>query len=177
MTNGKAKRPDFTVSSDTLKIESLLRELKEGEVLEYETMTKAIGRNIRKEASYCLVSARRRLLVEDIYTANVRGVGVMRGTSSDTIQACRRETHDRVNSRLRQGKRYLNVAANNFAKLTAEEKTSVVLQGTLISLHESINKDRSSKRLEGAIIASNTTSGPIPIPNFKAMEVIQKEGE
>lgn len=173
MEDKKGKRPDFTISAETRMLDAMLRECKEGEVLTYEVMSCALGQDVHGIIQR-LQSARRRLLSDGIYTATVRGVGVMVCAKKDAIAGARRQRSDRINSCVRQAKRMLNVAALDFDSLSPQEKTAFVLESTLVGAHELLNKEKSAKRLEGAIVVSNAVSGPIPLPGAKALEVVKE---
>ena len=73
-------------SADTAIIESLLRQTPEGDVLTYDEMSIALGRDVREFCKGNLYSARRILLNSDgIATDAVRGEGVKRLTSDGVL--------------------------------------------------------------------------------------------
>lgn len=173
MNNGKGSRPDFAVSANTATLEAMIRELKEGDVLSYDKMNAALGCNVRKSLMHCIQSARRRTLADGIYTAAIRGEGIMRGTAANSINGSQMH-RKRAHSQFRQAKKCLNVAASKFTELPPESKAAVVLEGTLIAMHESIDRDKAQKKLVQAITAANASSQPIPLPVFKAMDAIKE---
>ena len=77
--------PLFVKSNDTARLESLLREAAEGEVVTYEQMTAAIGRNVREHAQGSLVSARRIVGRDGIHTAAVPSEGIRRLTPAECV--------------------------------------------------------------------------------------------
>lgn len=115
------KRTIAEKSSDTALIESMFNELSVGDVLEYEKMSTALGRDARKHCRHNIQSAKRSCESRGIVLAAIPGVGYKRLDSHGIVEA---SSGDRKRvSRL--SKRALRkLASVKFEELSNEEKAS-----------------------------------------------------
>ena len=68
----------FEKSADTKIIETVLKEAKVGEVITYDAMSKALGRDVRSHAQGAMQTARKTMLDGGIVFGTERNVGLIR---------------------------------------------------------------------------------------------------
>lgn len=155
------------LSIDTQTIERLLAVVAVGEMLSYDVMTEAIGRDVQNGARHILKSACLRLLRDQqMVFAPVWGQGIKRlddigivGTGVSTLK--------RVHNLARRGARTL-AAVQDFNALPNETKVKHNLMAAQLGMLSQITSGRLAKKLEAATSAAST-----PMPTMKLLEAIK----
>lgn len=81
------KQHIWAIAGDTLTVMEKFKQTPEGEIISYDELSEAIGRDIRKSAYYCVTTARRKLLNEEhMVFAAVRNQGYKRLTDVDKVE-------------------------------------------------------------------------------------------
>lgn len=145
-------------SVDTKVIEALLAEAVVGQVITYEEMSKAIGRDVRQHALSSLVTARRSLEKDKRIVFGVeRNVGLKRLNDVEivsTAESSRRHMQ-------RTAKRSLTkLATVNFENLDADAKRQHVTYSAQLGALAMFAAKASTKKIEGKV---NGSSRDLPI--------------
>ncbi|MAT51520.1 MAG: hypothetical protein CMK32_10095 [Porticoccaceae bacterium] len=132
-------------SSDTRIIESMLKAASVGQLITYDEISTAIGRDVRKHASSSLVTARRSLLLEcGIVFGVERGVGLKRLDDEEIVDTTE---SDRVRI-LRASKRTLDkLSVVKFDSLPEDYKRQHVVASAQMGAISLFSKKTSAKKI------------------------------
>jgi hypothetical protein len=147
------------LSVDTLAVEKILCAIEIGDVVPYETLSGAIGRDVQHQARHILDSARQRCLRErQMVFAPVFGVGMKRlddiGIISTGTSAVKR-----INNMARVGSRKLAAVAN-FDALPNDQKVKHNVTMSQLGVLAHMTKGSTAKKIEARI-------GDAPMPTAK----------
>lgn len=146
-------------SADTKVLENLLSEASVGQLVAYEEMSKAIGRDVRMHALSSLRTARQGLLKEKGLVFGVeRGVGLKR---LDDIGIVASTESDRRKMQ-RVAKRSLRkLAVVNFDKLPDDKKRQHVVASAQMGAIAMFSAKSASKKIESKVVSNNSACLPI----------------
>ena len=149
------RRPIAKRSEETEIIAMLLHDLKPGDVISYDDLSKAIAKDIRKLARPALYSARRILLNEEgIVFDCVRKVGVKRLTDVENVSITGAQGISRIRSCTRRTKKRLRAVAE-FEALPPELRVRHNMHMTVLSFVDGSTNHWNIKRLEPAVIKAH----------------------
>lgn len=155
------QRASFEVSADARTLSHILSSAAVGDVVSYDSMTKAVARDVRSDARGALESARRIVLKERsmVFDA-VRGVGLKRLTDAEIVELpARARAHIRRTAR----KTVKALVCVQYAELTKEAQ---VKHNTAISMMGVIGElaaEKSTLRLQSKVEAAG-----VELPAAKA---------
>jgi len=136
----------FEKSADTKVIESVLAEAKIGDTITYETLSKAIGRDVRQFASGALNSARRTMLNEKgMVFGTENNVGLKRLDDSQIVNASeddRRKMHRMSNRAIRK------LGCVNFDGLSKENKQKHLTASAQFGALQMFSTASTNKKIE-----------------------------
>ena len=144
--------PNELTASDAATIRSLLQECKPGEIVSYDAMTAAIGRDVHQRR-HAIAKALRALMSEArVVFSAVRGVGYQRlddagivATGADSLQRIRRTS--------RRGVKKL--VCVDFENLSPEQRLSHNTRMTVLAMVGDATSGASVKRVEAAVKDAN----------------------
>jgi hypothetical protein len=140
----------FEKSADTKVIEDLLRQVEVGESITYETISKAIGRDVRVYARPALQSARDSLIKEDFVFDTEIGTGLVRLDSAgivDSIELDRKKLHRRAKKTL------LKLSIAKYDELDDETKRRHVAMSAQMGALAMFSNKSASKKIESRVNA------------------------
>lgn len=147
-------RPAFQIGIDAKTIADMMISTPVGEVLTYEAMSKAIGRNvlgqrrsIRSAINFCITEHRSVFAV-------VTGVGYRRLNDSEAVS-----TGESYIKRIRRAamRGIKRVACANYEKLNDSDKIKHNVNTTVLAMVSESTSHGSVKRIEGAVSDSNSS--------------------
>jgi hypothetical protein len=110
----------FQKSADTRIIENVLSELKIGEIATYDTLSKAIGRDVRKFAQGAIATARKSLLNTKQFVFGVEtNIGLRRLDDSQIVESTE---SDRVKMQRHANRTIKKLTCVNFEGLSEQDK-------------------------------------------------------
>jgi len=139
----------FEKSADTKVIESVLIEAKVGQLVTYEKLSEAIGRDVREYARGSLQTARSTLLKDNqIVFAVENKVGLKRLDDSQIIASTE---SDRLHIQ-RTGKKVLNkLSTVKFEGLTESEKKQHIVASAQVGAIVMFSQKSSQKKIESKV--------------------------
>lgn len=145
-------------SADTSILESVLREAEVGQMVTYDQMSKAIGRDVREHARSALATARKTLLKEGLVFGVEAKTGLIRLNDAGILQSTESDRR-RV---MRATKRSLHkLALVDFEKLDAEDKkkhiTMSAQMGTLGMFASSSAQKKIASKVNGKALPIGET--------------------
>lgn len=144
----------FELSADTRTLASLLAEAAVGEVVTFERMTKALARDVQKDARGALQSARMLVRKEhSIVFDSVRAIGLKRLNDAEII-----DLQDRTRAHIRRTARN-TVKSMVCVKYDALQREEQVKHNTAISMLGIISEivtEKSTNRLQSQVRAAGT---------------------
>lgn len=144
---------NFEKSQDTKILEGVLAEAAIGQMITYEELSKAIGRDVREHSLSSLVSARRGLMKEKRYVFGVeRNVGLRRLADEqivDSTEADRRK----VQRAARRSIQKLSVV--DFDQLPEEKKRDHLTYSTTMGVVAMFSNKASHRRIEKTVNGSH----------------------
>lgn len=145
-------------SQDTKIIESVLAESQVGDLVTYDSLSKAIGRDVRKFAVGSIASARHSLLRDKRFVFGVeRGKGLIRLADGQVVEAVQ---HDRMRVH-RTAKRALKkLETVSFSELKESEKKQHIAASAQFGVLAMFANKTSSTRIEKAV---ESTANNLPI--------------
>ena len=147
----------FEASVDAKLIRSVLAESKVGDVVTYEQLSKAIGRDVREHARSALGTARRGLLRDERIVFGVeQNVGLVRLNDEEIVSSAESDRR-RIQRTAKRSLQRLSVV--DFDKLSEEKKRAHIVASAQIGVVAMFAKSSSSKRIESKV----TGSDAIPI--------------
>ena len=145
-------------SADTKVIESVLAEAKVGDMITYEQLSKAIGRDVRQFAKSSLDSARRSLLNAKNYVFSVeKGVGLKRLNDNEIVDA---SEDDRKKLRRAARRSLKKLSVVDFDNLTPDKKKQHIVASAQMGAVEMFANKNATKKIEAKV---NETSKVLPI--------------
>ncbi len=143
--------PQFEVSSDTRFLLQTLEKAEPGETITYESMSEAIGRDVRRHALHALYSALRMVVKEHKVFEAIPNVGYRRLTDSEIIKT----QADKGMSRIRRtAKRTaLRVSSAQVANLNNNEKVQMNTQLSMMGAIAHMSRPSELKVLEEKVRA------------------------
>ncbi len=153
------------VATETRILENLLREVEEGDVLTYEDMSAAIGKDILGNRTY-MYTALRHLVDEGVFFGTVRGVGLVRQNAEESL------SHGDAAIKLirgasRRGARKMENVEYDKLSHEGQEKRNVNL--TLLRMNKALLRPKNVRILEGKI-SDVPTVGEITQKFFDTIE-------
>ena len=146
---------NFEKSADTKVLESVLGEAKVGDLITYETLSKAIGRDVREFALPSLRSARQGLLkTHGIVFGVESNVGYKRLDDSqivDSTEADRKRMKRAANRSIRK------LAVVNFDNLPEEKKKQHVVASAQIGAIAMFSAASATKKIASKVNEGKTT--------------------
>lgn len=135
----------FEISADRKIIENMLENTEVGQLVTYEALSKAIGRDVRTYASGALQGARKALLQKRIVFDCESKVGLVRLNDAQIIDSTESE-RARI---MRASKRGLQkLASVEFSKLSDEEKKKHVARSAVFGTLTMFSTASSVKKIE-----------------------------
>ncbi len=124
----------YEQSIDTQVLIERLSEMQEGDVLTYDALSEAIGRNVTREARHILGSARRFVEREHaIFTDTISKTGIKRITPAQVVQGAPKQTKRKMHNASNRLIRKLSNTPDEL--LTPEDlrrkRSEIAIQGTL----------------------------------------------
>lgn len=148
----------FEKSADTKVIESVLAEANIGDVVTYEQISKAIGRDVREFALSALGSARRGVFKEKKYVFEViDNVGLKRLNDQEIVSSSARDIR-KLRKTARRG--IAKLAIVNFDELPEEKKREHTTAAAQMGVIEHFATSGATRRIEKAV---DSTKRVIPI--------------
>lgn len=143
------KQPEFKLSTDSAALALRLTEVAVGDIVRYDDLSKAIGRDVRSSAAGALESARRVAQRDSrAVFASVRGEGLRRLTDAEIVDLSD-SGRDRIR---RQAKRTAKkLVCVDYDALPAEKKVKHNAALSMMGALASIATDTAQKRLEKQI--------------------------
>lgn len=145
-------------SADTKILETVLAEANVGDLITYEQLSKAIGRDVRKFALSSLSSARRGIFNAKRYVFGTeKNVGLRRLNDNEIVDSTE---HDRKKLR-RAAKRTINkLGVVDFDNLTPEKKRQHIVASAQMGAVEMFAGKNATKKIEAKV---NDSSKVLPI--------------
>lgn len=132
----------FQKSADTKVLESLLKEAKVGDVVSYEAMSRALGRDVRQHAIGAMQSARRAMLAEGVVFGTQTNVGLVRLNDKEIVESTE---SDRRKMKRASNRSLRKLSVVKFEALTEDDKrkhTTMAAQMGAISMFASKSSTR-----------------------------------
>jgi hypothetical protein len=169
MSNGQstiAKRCILSISNDALILTSILAQLKQGEVVTYDSLSKALGRNVL-ECRGLLETARRRAQRETgVVVECVRGIGLMRVDGKELID-CQSAGIVRIRHEARR--RWEKISKVTLDKLDDAGKVKAAALQSIFGAISQMSASGQVKRIEAAVEKSK----PAPLSLVKTLELFR----
>jgi hypothetical protein len=149
------KEMRFEKSADTKVLENVLSEMKVGDVLTYEELSRSIGRDVRQFALGALTTARQSLMKEKRMVFDIeRNVGIKRLDDNQIIDSTE---SDRLKMQ-RTGKKALTkLASVEFSNLTPDKKKQHVVASAQIGAIVMFSKKSSQSKIESHVKSDSST--------------------
>ena len=145
----------FELSADAKIIRSVMQECKIGETVTYDTLSQAIGRDVRKFAKGPIVTCRRTLLNElNMVFECVPNEGYKRLSDCDIVRSI--ESDRRKVSRA-SGKSIRKLSCVDFAALNDQEKHAHTVAAAQFGAIQLFSKSSTTKRIESKVSSGDTT--------------------
>ena len=139
----------FEKSADTKIIESVLAEANVGDLITYEQLSKAIGRDVRVHALASLSSARRSLLASNKYVFGVeRGVGLRRLDDTQIVDA---SEYDRKKMKRQANRSLRKLSVVDFDNLPEQKKRQHIVASAQFGAIEMFATKNATKKIESKI--------------------------
>lgn len=163
----KQRRPDFTVSTDVLVIEGLLGATKPGDIVTYETLSKAIGKDVRENGNrMAIYGAQRRLKANNnMVFGTVMGVGIKRLNDEEIVDVVDKVVVS-INRKAKRGLNTLSLA--DYTKLSEEKKTKAHTSMSMLGVLAMVTSNKSRKRIEAKVEESKFV-----LPNAITLDVLK----
>jgi len=146
---------NFEKSNDTKILESVLEGASVGDLVTYEELSKAIGRDVRKFAQPSLCSARRGLLnAKRIVFGCETGVGLKRLNDEEIVHS---SESDRRRMKRAATRAIKKLAVVNFEGLSEELKRQHVVASAQLGAIEMFSGKNATKKIESKVDGSKTT--------------------
>lgn len=145
------------LSVDVRLIQERLAKAAPGETVTYEELNALVGRDVRGDARYCLTSACRRLLAEQVVFAAVRTVGMKRLDDAGLL-TLPQAAFDSMRRKARKTARKLT--AIQYESLDRSQKAQHNAAVSVLGLVAHVTKPRHMERLRGRV---EETQGALPI--------------
>ena len=146
---------NFEKSADTKILESVLAEAKVGDLITYETMSKAIGRDVREHALPSLRSARQGILrTKNMVFGVETGVGYLRLDDSqivDSLESDRRRIKRAANRSLKK------LSVVEFSKLPEDKKKQHVVASAQVGAIAMFSGTTATKKIASKVNEGKTT--------------------
>jgi len=150
-------RGTFVKSNDTRIVEHILRDIKPGEVCEYDELSKALGRDVREHCPGNLAGARASLAREGVYFDALANVGLKRLTPAEVVEWAVGRVR-RARRQARNGGKA--IASIELSELTAEQKTAALATATQLAVLDLFGGAKASKRIAAAV---GKTAAELPL--------------
>lgn len=139
----------FEKSADTKVLEHVLAEMKVGDLMTYESLSKSIGRNVREFALAALYSARRSLQRNKrMVFACEDGVGIKRLDDSGIVDSVE---FDRKSLLKRANRTMDKLGCVNFEGLTEDQKRKHTAAAAQMGVVAMFSSKASTKKIESKI--------------------------
>ena len=146
---------NFEKANDTKILESVLGEAKVGDLITYDELSKAIGRDVRKFAQPSLSSARRGLLRDKHFVfACETGVGLKRLNDEEIVLSSESDRRRMKRAATRAIKKLTVV---KFEGLSEELKRQHVVASAQLGAIEMFSGKNATKKIESQVDGSKTT--------------------
>lgn len=141
----------FELSADTRFIHQRLSKAAVGDVVEYEELTKLIGRDIRGAARHSLQSAIRLCQKDGREFGAVMNVGIKRLSPEEIVVAA----EDQIARSRNAAKRGMRRLANaDFAKLSADDQLRHNATASVLGVLSLFGKQKSVEKVRAAVVAA-----------------------
>lgn len=148
--NGTTAR--FVKSAETIKLLALLSAANVGQVVTYEDMSAAIGRNVREFDRAAIYSARRMVQAEYRFVfATVTNVGLKRLSDNEIVELSG-DDRTRIRKTVKRGLQRL--AVTDYAKLDDKSRHAHLVASAQLAAAGAMVEEKAAKR-----IASKVTPG------------------
>jgi hypothetical protein len=156
-----SNQPEFRLSSDSKALAKMLIASGPGEVVLYEDLDKAIGRDVREAASGALHTARHIAQREHrmVFDA-VRGVGLKRLADSEIVDLADKA---RDHARRHASRTAKKLTCVDYDALSKDKQTKHNAALSMFSVMAELSTDKAQKRLE-----SKVKDADAQLPNAKA---------
>jgi hypothetical protein len=146
---------NFEKSADTKVLEHVLSEVAVGEMVTYEQLSKAIGRDVREHALPSLSSARRGLLNQKKYVFGIEhNVGLRRLNDSQIVDA---SESDRAKLKRAANRAISKLAVVNFDQLPADKKRQHTIASAQMGAVAMFAGKTATKKIASSVNDSKTT--------------------
>jgi len=152
------KPPIAAKSVETQVLEDFLREVKPGEMVPWEELSKVAGRDARGAAYPSLQSARRILEREGAVFVTIVGVGVKRAMPKDCVDDAERTLRGIGRKARRGARRLFGVGKDGYESLSEEDKKAHNVRGAILGIVTESVKPRVRKAIEAKV----STQGLLP---------------
>lgn len=160
-------KPMFVRSNDARVIEDLLATTKVGDLITYESLDKALGRDCREFCRGALQGARRRLLRERGFVFDVlMDVGLKRLADGEVVQAASRDGLKIRKASRRASEKLATVDRN---AISDKERLSLDIQQARFAVLEMVASPKGAKAIESQVTQSQTT-----LAMAQALEALKK---
>ena len=139
------RRPLFQMSHKSLQLINHLKGVQVGEVVTYADMNKIVGGNVQQEKRSCLVTARKRLMQDEmVHFGTIINVGIKRLNESEAT-----ESLDLDVSKIRTRARHVHTKTRliEIDPLSSAERLKVAMVQTLTAVIAKSTASRSQQRL------------------------------
>lgn len=145
------KEMNFEKSSDTKILESVLVEAKVGDLITYDELSKAIGRNVRVFAMPSLRSARRGVFSSKQFVFGVEtGVGLRRLNDSQIVDTTE---SDRARMRRAANRSIKKLGVVNFAELDEQHKRKHIVSSAQMGAISMFASKSATKKIDAKVDA------------------------
>lgn len=158
MSEDETKRSMMTQSAETAVLIRLLRSMSVGDVLTYEQLSEAVGRDVRTWRGP-LSTARNRVLRDDcVHTDVVRTVGVKRVSTAEGAISGSARALGRVRSAARKGRTIVSRVILDEVPQT--ERAVLFARSSLLDLLDSASTAKAESKALAAVNASGVKELP-----------------
>lgn len=144
---------NFELSADAKILKSVLAEAKVGDTITYETLSKAIGRDVREHARSALGTARHGVLRDNKIVFGVQNnVGLVRLNDVEivkTTESDRRKMHRTAGRALRR------LESADYEALDNDSKRSHIVASAQFGVLRSLSTSASTKKIESKVSGSS----------------------
>ena len=146
------KPTTFELSVDTEELIRTLEQVLPGEVITYNQLSEAIGRNVQKEAYGLLATARKHLLDSGVAFETIPKVGLKHQERLVVMRGVMTETSKKVRSVVRREQRKLIsvIPDEEYKKLSKEDQTTYNTARAMLGTLKELVKDKSVGKVEKA---------------------------
>ena len=140
---------NFEKSADTKIIESVLAEANVGDLITYEQLSRALGRDVRVHALSSLGSARRSLLASKKYVFEVeKNVGLRRLNDQQIVDSME---YDRKKMRRQANRSLRKLSVVDFDNLSEDKKRQHIVASAQLGAIEMFATKNATKKIESKI--------------------------